>query len=248
MRRELFMKNTAPKKILFLFLMISVTASLFSCVTAGMKAGPPKNSIPVSGREMLEEVNVIAIPPFYGDTQNWKEVVYEVLFPAKRISVLPPDRVDAAIRKKIPDFASLRSQDRGSALAKTGRALGADAVMNGMFLPREDQAELVIQLISLTDGRILFWQAVDLSPRDGQIDHTAKKALITEMLTPVLEHAGTRKKPAPVTVKPYEEPKQEPVKIEPQPAPQPRPETQPRTEKKQKKSKPAPSTDNISPM
>ncbi len=229
--------------------MVSLTASLSSCVTTGMKAGPPKNSMPVSGREMLEEVNIIAIPPFYGDSQNWKEVVYEVLFPAKKISVLPPDRVDAAIRSKIPDFAALRSQDRGSALAKTGRGLEADAVMNGMLLPREDQqSELVIQLISLTDGRVLFWQAVDLSPGDGQMEHTAKKALLSEMLAPVFEHAGKRKKAAPVAVKPYEAPKQEPVKIEPQPAPQPRSEPQPGPGKKQKKSKPAPAPDDISPM
>jgi hypothetical protein len=235
-----------PRIALFLV----IISAVFSCGTPGMRAGAVKNSIPVTGRELLEEVHVIAIPAFYGDRQNWKEVSYEVLFSSKRIKVLPPDQVDAAIRGQNPDLASLKSQDRGSALARAGKGLPADAVMNGMILPKDDaSSELVIQLISLTDGRVLFWQAVDLSPRDGQIGHEAKKAALAEILAPVLEHTGKRKKTAlePSVIQPQAEPK--PVVIEPQPVAPPKTDPPPlKPEKKPRKSRPARPPDTISPM
>lgn len=233
-----------PLRIAFFLIVIS---AILSCVTSGMKTGAIKNSIPVTGRELLEEVHVIAIPAFYGDRQNWKEISYEVLFSSKRIKVLPPDQVDAAIKRQSPDFGSVKSQDRGSALARAGKGLPADAVINGMVLPKDDEAELVIQLISLTDGRVLFWQAVDLAPKDGQIGHDAKKAALAEMLAPVLDHAGKRKKTAPVPagIQPKTEPR--PVVTEPQPA-APLKADPPKPEKKPRKSRPSRPSDSISPM
>jgi hypothetical protein len=151
------------------------------------------------------------------------------------------------IKGQTPEFASLKSQERGSALARAGKGLPADAVMNGMILQKDDAAELVIQLISLTDGRVLFWQSVDLSPKDGQIEHEAKKAALTDILAPVLEHAGKKKKSAPAApvIQVPSEPK--PVVIEPQPV-APLKADPPKTEKKPKKSKPARPADTISPM
>lgn len=229
------------------FLLMLITAGLSSCVTPGMKAGAVKNSLPVVGKELLEEVHTIAIPAFYGDRQNWKEVSYEVLFTAKKIKVLPPDQVDAAIKGQVPDLAPLKSQDRGSALARAARNLPADAVLNGMILPKDDAAELVLQLISLADGRLLFWQAIDLAPKDGEITHEAKKAALTGMLAPVLEQAGRRKKPAPapVVLQPKEEP--QPVVIEPQPVTPPKTDP-PKADKKTKKPKAPRTPDTISPM
>jgi hypothetical protein len=224
-----------------------ILSAAFSCVTPGMKAGAVKNSMPVAGRELLEEVHSIAIPAFYGDRQNWKEVSYEVLFSSKRIKVLPPDQVDKVIKAQAPDVASLRSQDRAGALARACKGLPADAVLNGMILQKDEAAELVLQLISLVDGRVLFWQAVDLSPKDGQMEHEAKKAALAEMLAPVLEQAGRRKKqqPAPAAVQPKEEPR--PVVVEPQPI-IPSKNDPPKNEKKSRKPKTGRPTDTVSPM
>ncbi|MBA4372982.1 MAG: hypothetical protein C0402_08965 [Thermodesulfovibrio sp.] len=233
--------------MLYCVFFLVIISAVFSCVTPGMKAGAVKNSIPVAGKELLEEVHVIAIPAFYEDRQNWKEVSYEVLFASKRIKVLPPDLVDPIIKGQLPDFASLKSQERGSILARAGKGLPADALLNGMILPKDEAAELVIQLISLTDGRVLFWQAVDLSPKDGQIEHEAKKAALAAMLAPVLEHAGKRKKqaPVPVILQPKEEPK--PVVIEPQPVVIPRADP-PKSDRKTRKPKSVRPPDTISPM
>lgn len=224
-----------------------VISAILSCVTPGMKTGEIKNSIPVTGRELLEEVHVIAIPAFYGDRQNWKEISYEVLFSSKRIKVLPPDQVDAVVKKHNPDIGSVKSQDRGSSLARACKGLPADAVMNGMVLAKDDDLELVIQLISLTDGRVLFWQAVDLYPKDGQIGHDAKKAALAEMLAPVLNHAGKRKKPAPAPAVIHPGPETKPVVIEPQPVAPFRADPA-KPEKKPRKSRPSRPSDTISPM
>ncbi len=232
-----------PRILLF----IVFISAVFSCVTPGMKAGTIKNSVPVAGRELLEEVHVIAIPAFYGDVQNWKEVSYEVLFPSKRIKVLPPGQVDATIKKQNPDIGTVKSQDRGSALARAGRGLPADAVINGMILPKDDAAELVIQLLSLTDGRVLFWQAVDLSPKDGQIGHEAKKAVLAEMLAPILEHAGKKKKAAPVPPALKQEAEPKPAVAEPQPSEPPKADP-PKPDRKPRKSRPSRTPDPISPM
>jgi len=243
----MYKRRHSIRQLLRIIPFLVIISAVFSCATQGMKAGAVKNSIPVADRELLEEVHVIAIPAFYGDRQNWKEVSYEVLFSSKRIKVLPPDQVDAAMKIQNPDFVSMNSQDRGSALAKAARGLPADAVMNGMILPKDDAAELVIQLISLTDGRVLFWQAVDLSSKDGQIGHEGKKAALAEMLAPVLEHAGKRKipVPAPVVIKPQAEPK--PEVIEPHPVAPPKADP-PKSDRKPRKSRPARPPDTISPM
>ncbi|MGC2063570.1 MAG: hypothetical protein WA610_11380 [Thermodesulfovibrionales bacterium] len=242
------MRKQSIRQLSHIVLSLIVLSAFFSCVAPGMKAGALKNSIPVTGKDLLEEVNVIAIPAFYGDRQNWKEVSYEVLFSSKRIKVLPPDQVDAAIKEQNPDFASLKSQDRGSALASAAKGLPADAVINGMILLKDDTAELVIQLISLSDGRVLFWQAADLSPKDGQIGHEAKRAALAEILAPVLEHAGKRTKPAPVPTNIQPPAETKPVVIEPQPVTPPKADPPPKTEKKPKKSRPARPPDTISPM
>lgn len=213
-----------------------------------MTAGPLKNSIPVTGRELLEEVHVIAIPPFSGDRQNWKEASYEVVFSSKRISVLPPDRLDASLKGAVPDFESLEPADRAGALGRLGKRLQADAVLNGMILPKDDQSELVLQLISLPDGRLLFWQSVDLSPKDGQIEPSVRKAVLAEMLAPVLEQAGRRKKPAPVpaAVRPHKEPA--PPALEPEPDLPPSVDQTPKPDKKPRRLKPSRPSETISPM
>ncbi|TAN43377.1 MAG: hypothetical protein EPN25_00945 [Nitrospirae bacterium] len=242
------MKRTAPaKNCCLLFLLVSLTAAFFSCVTTGARSGPPKNSLPVVSREMLEEVHTIAIPAFYGDRQNWRGISYEVLFASKRITVIPPDQVELAIKGSIKDFPSLRPEERGQALGKLGRNLKADAVLNGVILTGEDQDEVLLQLISLKDSKIIFMQAVDLSPKDAQFEHEQKKTLISGMLAPVLEHAGKRKKLVP----PPSAPKEVPVIIVPQPEPQqppvsPRPEPQPK--KPRRGTRQSPAADSISPM
>jgi len=230
------------------FACLVMLVAVASCVTTGMKAGPLKNNLPVIAKENLEEVHSIAIPQFYNDRMNWKEITFEVLFASKRIVALPPDRVDAGVRSALPNFGSLSPEDRAAALAKTSKAVHADAVINGMIIPRADADELVIQLLSLKDGRVLFLQTVDLSPRDGQMEHAARKAILADMLAPVIENAGKRKKPAPapVVIYPREEPK--PIIIEPQTTTPSKPEPLPKPEKRQKKPKSAPAPDKISPM
>ncbi|MHB8882066.1 MAG: hypothetical protein ACYC69_11225 [Thermodesulfovibrionales bacterium] len=238
----------SAKNCCLLLLLVSVTATFFSCVTTGARSGPPKNSLPVVSRDMLEEVHTIAIPAFYGDRQNWRGISSEVLFASKRITVVPTDQVELAIKGSIKDFPSLRPEERGQALGRLGRNLKADAVLNGVILSREDQDEVLLQLISLKDSKIIFMQAVDLSPKDAPFEHEQKKTVISGMLAPVLEHAGKRKKLPPPA--PH---KEVPVIIAPQPEPQhppvsPRPEPQPRKPRRGTRPAPAPAPDNISPM
>lgn len=246
---ELLMKRLSAKNILLLLMLVSIAAPLYSCVTTDIKNGPPKNSLPVVSRDMLEEVHTIAIPSFYDDRQNWRGVAYEVLFGSKRITVVPPDQVELAIKNNVTNFPSLKPEERGNILGRLGKNLQADAVLNGVILSRENQNELLIQLISLRDSKILFWQAVDLSAKDVQFEHTEKKAVMSDLLAPVLEHAGKRKKQPPgVLPRPKEEPRIEAPKIEPQQEPSAPPKPEPQPKKSRKGVKPSPATDGISPM
>jgi len=112
-------------------------------------------------------------------------------FPAKRISYC---RLTGSMRLSGVNWISPRSgQGTGSAL-QTGRGLEADAVMTVAASPEDQQSELVIQLISLTDGRICSAGGRFIT-RGRQMEH-GKKASFPDARPSLSMPAG--KKAAPV--------------------------------------------------
>ncbi len=158
-----------------------------------------------------------------------------------RISVIHSEKTDRIIKESRKDLSNMEPEDRPDFLSKIGRSLQVDAVLNGVILSNDKQHEIILQLISSKDSRILWWQAVEFSFREGSLAPSDQKALLSEMLAPLLSHLGKREKPSPTPA----------VKSEPKTEEQPKTETPPKGGTKPKiERKPDKGTkpDDISPM
>ena len=177
-------------------MMLSLFLLFQSCATSRFTAGEQKNLLPIADGPHLEEVHSIAVMPFYQDKHHWRPLVQEALL-SPRITVVPAARVDAAVRDSWRDLSAIDLDLRPQTLAKIGRSLNADAVVNGLVLPRGDHYELVLQLISSRDSRLLFWQAVEFSLSEGRADPNAQRLLIKRMLNLLVANAGRKQRPVP---------------------------------------------------
>jgi len=224
-------------------LSLALTCLLFSmsaCASTGgfskFSAGEMKNSLPLFDRDAVEETHSVSIPAFYNDNNNWRQLAYETLLFAK-INIVPSEKTDQAVGSGKKKLSLLSPQERADYLGQTGKSLRTDAVLNGMVLTKDNGSELVLQLLSSKDSRILWLQAADFSMKDDSaVDQ--QKALLSKMLSTLIQHIGTRAKPVIAPAK------QQPITEE-----QPKTDTRPKTQKKYKKeTKPAPPADEISPM
>lgn len=225
-----------------------------------MSAGEPKNSLPFFDKDLAEGLHTIAVPPFLGDRHNWHELAVEVLSSSKKITVTPSDKINAAMKYSKRDLSSLLPEERPAFMAGLGRAIQADAVMNGIILDKEGHNEIILQVFSSNDSRLIWWQAVDVSFKEGALARSEQQKVLSSLLSPFLALAGKRE-PQP---QPQPQPQLRPqLKQEPEPpsglTPKtdgpPRTETPPAmkpTQKSKKKphkyQKPLQSPDDISPM
>lgn len=176
----------------------SLLLLLAGCSSVGQKfsAGEPKNSLPFMAKDLVEEMHSIAVPPFSGDRQAWHEAAQEVIAQAPKASLIPQKKLDAAIRTTKKDPALLLLEERIEYVSKLGKSVQADAVLNGIILSREDRHELILQLVSSKDSRVLWVQTADFSFKDNQITRSDQKELLNKMLSPLIPLLGKREKPS----------------------------------------------------
>ena len=218
-------------------LLLSMSACASIGVGSKFSAGEMKNSLPLFNKEAVEETHSVSIPAFYNDHNNWRQLTYETLLFAK-IDIVPSEKTEQAIGAGKKKLSLLSPQERADYLGQIGKSLRTDAVINGMVLTKDNRPELVLQLLSSKDSRILWWQAADFSMKDGSAIEDQQKALLSKMLSTLIEHIGTKDKPVIA-----------PAKHQPKTEEQPKTDTSPKTQKKYKKDiKPAPPADEISPM
>ncbi|MEW6107590.1 MAG: hypothetical protein AB1632_00255 [Nitrospirota bacterium] len=221
-------------RLMFLIPLLTLLCSCASLgILSGFTSGEPKNSLPFIEKGLIEEVNTVAVPPFYGDRHNWRLITQEILSSDKRISVIPAKKIDGAFKSIKKDLASVGVDERSGFLSNTGRLVQSDAVINGVILDKDKRYELILQLVSSEDSRVLWWQAVEFSFREGHLSASDQKSLLSKILSPLLIYMGKRDKP-PAIISPPVHPKTE---------------IQPKTgTKPDKDSPPLPSPADISPM
>jgi hypothetical protein len=235
----------------FIFLLVCLHACASTKALPGFSAGEQKNSLPLMERKSLEEVHSIAIPPFYGDDAGWRQITGEVIASSPRLFVIPPEKMDG----KANEISAFKPEERLDFLGNLGKSVESDAVLNGVILNKENSHELILQLISSEDCRILWWQAVDFRFPAGSLSPSDQKAVLSQLLDPLIAHMGIREKPVrPLT--PEAEKKEESnssslqqKEAVPSGGGQQQPLTKSKTERKPKKApQPQPAVEDINPM
>jgi len=238
----LFLSTCAPKELQPLMSAEAPTP---------MSAGGPKNSLPFFDKDLAEGLHTIAVPPFLGDRHNWHELVVEVLSSSKKITVTPSGEINAAMKYSKRDLSSLLPEERPAFIAGLGRAIQADAVMNGIILDKEGHNEIILQVISSKDSRLIWWQAVDVNFREGALSRSEQQKVLSSLLFPFLALAGKREPQPQPQLKQEPEP---PSGLTPESEEPPRTETplmkpaQKSKKKPHKYQKPLQAPDDISPM
>jgi len=233
----------------------AVLLLLAGCASMGQKfsAGEPKNNLPFMAKDLVEETHSIAVPPFSGDRHSWHEATQEVIAQAPKAVLIPQKKLDTAIKAAKKDPALLSPEERIEYAGRLGKSVQADAVLNGMVLSREDRHELILQLVSSKDSRVLWFQAADFTFKDQQITKSDQKELLNKMLSPLIPLLGKREK-ALMPAQPKQEMQQ---KLDPdqKPEPQLKSDQQPKPDRKAKPSKkpdrgvkPGLSPEDVSPM
>jgi hypothetical protein len=67
-----------------------------------------------------------------------------------------------------------------------------DAVMNGVILDKEGHYEISLQVISSKDSRLIWWQAVDVSFREGALLRSEQQKVLSSLLSPFLALSGQK--------------------------------------------------------
>jgi hypothetical protein len=228
------------KKFLFVNFALPLLL-LHACASTQFTAGEQKNSLPLMERDLIEEVHSVAVATFFSDSNNWKGLAEETLS-IPGLSVVTAGGTD---------LSTLGPDNRREALVKLGRSLRSDAVLNGVLITGVDRGEIIVQLISTKDSRLLFWQAADFTHKGGPIDPNAQRELLSKMFGPLLANIATREKPpAPPPVRqPVAETPRKPDIKPAEPEALPKIEKKPKSDKKQDKGrKPSPASEDISPM
>ncbi len=250
--KQYFLKNYMCRKNIFITAVLLLFAG---CASMGQKfyAGDPKNSLPFMAKDLVEEMHSIAVPPFSGDSHAWHEAAQEVIAQSPKASLVSQKKLDSAIKTAKRDPSLLSPEERIEYTGRLGKSIQADAVMNGMVLSREDRYELILQLISSKDSRVLWFQAADFTFKGQQLMKSDQKELLNKMLSPLIPLLGKREKPfIPAQQKQEIQQKSEP---EQKSEPQQKSDQQPKSDKKTKSSKkpdrgvkPELSPEDVSPM
>jgi hypothetical protein len=233
-----------------LFSLLNACAS--TNVFSKFSSGKLKNSLPLFDKDNIEETHSVSIPPFFNDNDNWSGLTQEILSSTK-ISIVPSEMTANALKAGGNNLDILSPEERAVYLISMTKSLEADAVLNGLIITNDNNSELVLQLLSSKDSRVIWWQAVDFSAKQGAVVQTEQKALLAQMLSPVLQHIGKKEKPVVIPVQPLQPTIETRPKIEIRPVkpaePQLKTDIKPKPKKKQEKDQKSPApADNISPM
>ncbi len=193
MRRKYF-KNKSLLYLALACLLLSMSACASTRVISKSSAGEMKNSLPLFDKDAVEETHSVSIPAFYNDNNNWRQLTYEALLFAK-IDIVPFEKTEQAVGAGKKKLSLLSPEERADYLGQIGKLLRTDAVINGMVLSKDNRSELVLQLLSSKDSRILWWQAADLSMKDDTAFQDQQKALLSKMLSTLIQHIGNKEKP-----------------------------------------------------
>jgi hypothetical protein len=235
------MKRLPHQEKLLLAVSLLPLLLLHACASTQFTAGDQKNSLPLIEKDLIEKVHYVAVAPFFMDRGDWRRSAEKALS-APGLSIITADR---------EDISTLGPDNRRDAIVKLARSLGADAVLNGVLITGEGGGEIIVQLISAKDSRLLFWQAADFINKEGRIDPNAQRELLSKMFGPLLANIAKRERP------PAPMPSRLPAAETPSKADtKPEIEVQPRAEKKPKGSdrrrdkgrKPSLPPEDISPM
>ncbi len=186
-------------------------------------------------KDLVEEMHSIAVPPFSGDSHAWHEAAQEVIAQAPKASHVAQKKLDSAIKAAKKDPALLSPEERIEYATRLGKSIQADAVLNGMVLSGEDRYELILQLVSSKDSRVLWFQAADFTFKGQQLIKSDQKELLNKMLSPLIPLLGKREKP----LMPAQQKQEIQQKAEPEQKsePQQKSDQLPRSDKKTKPSK-----------
>lgn len=200
-------KKTIGDRIIFV---AAILVFLAACSTlySGFNSGESKNSLPLFEKNMIEEVHSIAVPPFYGDKHNWKNLTYNFLSYEKGIALVSNSKFEQSMKKMNIKLSNVKLASRIDVLSSLGRAVDADAVINGVVLDKGRfllgirDGEIIIQIVSSKDGRVIWWQAANFKYKEDNISKAEQESLISKMLEPVLPHISKRSSKKPVENKP----------------------------------------------
>jgi hypothetical protein len=184
-----------PVSAVIAFCLLALTSGCASTGTSSpMLTGKPKNSVPFFDRDRILELQTIAVPPFWGDRQNLHVAASKIISSKGRLTVIPTREINTALKYIKKDLSSFQKEDRIEILSGIGKAVQADAVLNGFLITKEQHQEIIVQVISSRDSRVLWWQAVDFSFSEA-LSVSEQRNVLNTMLSPLLEEAGKKKKP-----------------------------------------------------
>jgi len=233
-----------------LFALLSACAS--TNIFSNFSSGELKNSLPLFDKDKIEETHSVSIPQFFNDNNNWTSLTQEILSSAK-LSIIPYEKTANAVKAGKKDLHLLSPEERADHLTALARSLHADAVLNGLILNKDSHNELVLQLLSSKDSRVIWWQSVDFSVKHGAVVQNDQKTLLIKMLSPVLQYIGQKEKPL---VSPFKQqpkidalPKIGEQPVVPKTEPQPKIDIKPKPKKELEKDLESPvPDDDFSPM
>ncbi len=185
-----------PCQSVFAIAFLCLLSLLPACGTTGLSssvtAGEPKNSIPFFDKGLVEKVHSIAVPPFDGDQQSWQTVAIDVLSSEGKISVISRETISTFLRSSLKDLSSMNQEERLVFMSRLGREVQADAVLNGVFFSTSGRNEIILQVVSAKDSRILWWQAVDLNFRTDGVSPSDQKKVLSSLLGPLRAQMGKK--------------------------------------------------------
>ena len=237
--------------VAFFFLLSFLPACGTTGLSQSVTAGEPKNSVPFFEKSMVEEIHSLAVPPFDRDQQNWQTIAIDILSAGGKLSVVSPEKISTFLRSSAKNLSSLNQEERLVFMARLGKAVQADAVLNGVFFKSNGRNEIILQIVSVKDSRILWWQAADLNFRAEGVSPSDQKKVLSSLLAPLMVQMG--KKDAPPLAQSKQGPRSsssinqqtEKSKSDLRPSGKPAPKTEKRHEKD---LKPLPLSEDISPM
>ena len=184
---------------------ICLISFLPACGTTGLSqsvtAGEPKNSIPFFEKSLVERLHSIAVPPFGGDRQNWHAIALDIFSSERKISLISPEKINKVLRSSAKDLSSVSQEERRLFMARLGRTVQADAVLNGVFFRKGERDEIILQIVSSNDSRILWWQSADLNFRTDSLSPADQKKVLSSLLAPLMEEMGKKAAPLPTQSK-----------------------------------------------
>lgn len=188
-----------PLKVLFsLFLFIGGCAIVFP-----VKIGVTKNPFPIAteNESSLRSLRSIAVAPFLDGksiSDGWAEEAVQLL-EGRRIYLEGPAMVKIFFTRIKRSMEQIPDEERTKFAQRIGKALKTDGVIIGIITPlgKEDNRRVTIELIQISTGKILWWQAIDIAVKKGLWEPSREKMIrrvVPELLGSLPDLIGTSEK------------------------------------------------------